>query len=169
MFFSQKEQIERLKNDLEITETEMIRLLNESADKDIKIDSLKASCNALNKQIQESKFWENLSTFWRIIAVALLIVCLKAIFSPVSHRLSPDIGSQDDEYGREGQVTGFHYEKKTWWGFRKQVYDEVRFVKHRGPQYLDGNEWQDVPEEAWGNAVVDDRAMEMDNRGWHEQ
>lgn len=105
----------------------------------------------------------------RIAIIALTLICIRSVMNPITHRLSPDIGTAEGEHDREGQVVGFHYEKRTWWGFRKQVFDRIKFVKGRGPQYLDGGNWKDVPDEGWGVYPEDDRVMEVDNRGWHEE
>lgn len=118
-----------------------------------------------------TKSWEDASATARWCWVIAGVLLVKTLATPVSHRLSPDIGSFDDEREQPGQVVGFHYEKKSWWGFRKQRFDEIRFVDGRGPQYFDedAQRWVDVPPEAWGERHVDYRDMEVDNRGWHER
>lgn len=110
-------------------------------------------------------------TTYKILAVVACLIFIRAAFTPITHRLGPDIGTADDEYDRVGQVVGFHYEVKSWWGFRSKIYDSIRFVKNRGPQYLDekSQQWYDIPDEAWGERMGDDITMEVDNRGWHEQ
>lgn len=121
---------------------------------------------------QKGNLWERSGWTLRIAVVMLTLICVRAVINPVTHRLSPDIGTAEDESNREGQVVGFHYERASWWGFRKKTYDSIRFVAGRGPQYLDEDtgKWRDVPPEAWGiGAELDERAMDVDNRGWHEQ
>jgi hypothetical protein len=79
-----------------------------------------------------------------IAGFCMFCVCIKFF---TTHRLSPDIGLEGES--REGQVTGFHYEVKSWWGLSKNVYDQIRFSEGY-PQYWDGEKWKAVPEEAWG-------------------
>lgn len=104
--------------------------------------------------------------------VVLGFICIKAVMNPSTHRLSPDIGTADDEFDKEGQVTGFHYRETSWWGFRKKTHDRIRFVAGRGPQYFDESsaKWREVPPEAWDAGMGDDdRTMETDNHGSYEQ
>lgn len=126
--------------------------------------SLAASYQSLrseNAKLKES-WWEKSGWIIRIIATILIIVSIRAVINPVTHRLSPDIGTAEGENSnRIGRVTGFHYEKRTWWGFRKTIYDDIKFTEN-GPQYLDGEKWRYVPEEAWGvaQAVNDSEEVE---------
>lgn len=113
--------------------------------------------------------WEDAGPGRKCLWLFLGFLCIRALISPTSHRLSPDIG--DDEYGRTGQVVGFHYEKRSWWGFRKQVFDSIRFAENQQPEYLDekSGKWKAVPPEAWGEYQEDDRDIQMENRGYYEQ
>lgn len=122
-------------------------------------------------ETQPGKLWERSGWTLRIVMVVLALITIRAVMNPVTHRLSPDIGTSEDEYDREGQVIGFHYQRNSWWGWRKKTFDSIRFVPDRGPQYLDDDEkWRDVPEEAWGvPPPLDDRDMGFDNRGAYEQ
>lgn len=115
----------------------------------------------IDREIKAEERKKALKALYHIVA---FILFARWAFNPISHRLLPDIGTDE----RAGTLVGFHYERRTWWGFRKQTFDDIRFQKDQGPQYLDGAEWKDVPDEAWKPAELDDRQMETDNRGAHE-
>ena len=110
------------------------------------------SLTSENAKLKEN-WWEKSSWIIRIIAIILIIISIRAVLNPVTHRLSPDIcRAEDENSNRIGRVTGFHYEKRTWWGFRKTIYYDIKFTEN-GPQYLDGEKWRYVPDEAWGVAT----------------
>lgn len=99
---------------------------------------------------RHGNLWERSGWLQRILMVTVAIISLKALFNPVTHRLSPDVGFEDSE--RPGKVEGFHYTKKSWWGFRTVTYDRIRFQRREGPEYYDpkSKKWHIVPPEAWG-------------------
>ena len=134
-----------------------------------RIESLAETLHEVRQSQSEQQKRESKKLVLTVIAFLFMIKL--GLFSPVTHRLYPDIGSEQSDSDRIGQVTGFHYQRNSWWGWKKKTFDRIRFVADHGPQYLDDeNKWQDVPEEAWGQQTVDDdRPMEQDNRGWHEQ
>lgn len=76
--------------------------------------------------------------------LGMFFICIKFF---TTHRLSPDIGLEGES--KAGQVTGFHYEVKSWWGLSKETYNQIRFSAGY-PQYWDGAQWKTVPEQAWG-------------------
>lgn len=97
-----------------------------------------------------SNRWKSMSGMGKILSALMVLIFIKALINPVTHRLSPDIGTTMHDEDAAGQVTGFHYEKRTWWGWRKKTYDSIRFNEN-GPEYLDGEQWKSVPAEAWGS------------------
>lgn len=82
---------------------------------------------------QQDNLWERSGWPLRVATVILTLTCVRALINPLTHRLSPDIGTAEGESNREGQVVGFHYERTSWWGFRKKTYDRICFVAGRGP------------------------------------
>jgi len=88
----------------------------------------------------------------KYIAIAfLVIISLKTLINPSSHVLFPDVA---DSGMMKGQVVGFRYVKSTWWGMRKQNYQQIRFLDHQGPQYYDPetSKWLDVPSNAYADS-----------------
>jgi hypothetical protein len=90
-----------------------------------------------------------------LILAALGILLIKTLISPSTHVLLPDVA---DSGPRKGCVIGFRYVKKTWWGFRKQTYGNIRFAAEKRPQYYDpdGNKWLNLPSEAYADAEDDE-------------
>jgi hypothetical protein len=140
----------------EIFETEMrfyrLEVENQRL-KTVDEDRMRLRDELLESRAREYKAnnrWESMGVTGKIITALLVLIFLKALISPVTHRLSPDVGTADHEGDVAGQVIGFHYEKRTWWGWRKKTYDSIRF-RETGPEYLDGEQWKSVPAEAWGS------------------
>lgn len=90
-----------------------------------------------------------------LILAALAILLIKTLINPSSQMLLPVVA---DSGPREGCVVGFRYIEKTWWGFRKQTFDAIRFAAEKRPQYydFDDNKWLDISSEAYADAEDDE-------------
>lgn len=105
----------------------------------------------LRRMDREFKQAERKEGMRNLVLAALAILLAKTLLNPSSHVLMPDIA---DGGPRQGTVIGFRYVKKTWWGFRKQTFDTIRFAAEKRPQFYDpaSNKWTDVPSEAYADA-----------------
>jgi Flp pilus assembly protein TadB len=118
---------------------------------DAVIDANQAAAPDLKSLEQEFKRAERKEGMRNLILAALAILLIKTLINPSSHVLLPDVA---DSGPRQGCVVGFRYIKKTWWGFRKQTFDDVRFAAEKRPQYYDpdSNKWLDIPSDAYADA-----------------
>jgi uncharacterized membrane protein (DUF485 family) len=108
-----------------------------------------------------------------LIAFGVLVMAFFSIFETHSATTSwafrtgelVPVATETDKGSHEILVT---YRQKSWWRWKTNGEWETRLNQNGEWEYLDGSKWQPVPLEVY-NSSSDDRAMEMDNRGWHEQ
>ena len=68
----------------------------------------------------------------------------------------------------EGWKTSIVYRQKSWWGWKKDGLWPARPDSSGEWEYWDDKKWRAVPIEVYDSSG-DERNMEVDNRGWHEQ
>lgn len=106
-----------------------------------------------NELEDKNKWFNKLNGFSQVVIIflglAVFFISFKAVFSPVTHRLSPTLGLEGE--GRSGQVVGFHYEVKSWWGLRTTRYNQIKFPHDGTPLYFADGKWKTVPWIAWGD------------------
>jgi hypothetical protein len=104
------------------------------------------------KQSVSTFGWHKFKAMIKYLLLATLAILLgKTLINPASHVLYPDVA---DNGPAKGHVVGFRYVKSTWWGFRKQIFEQIRFIAKNRPQYYNPkkNKWLDVPSEAYADS-----------------
>ncbi len=75
------------------------------------------------------------------------------------------VATETDKGSHEILVT---YRQKSWWKWKTDGEWETRLNQNGEWEYQNKEKWIPVPLDVYSD-TNDDRAMEMDNRGWHEQ
>lgn len=108
-----------------------------------------------------------------VIAFGVLVMAFFSIFETKSANSSwafrtgelVPVVQEMNEGGHEVLLTYF---QKSWWKWKKDGEWETRLNPDGEWEYLDKGKWIPVPLDVYSN-TDDDRSMEADNRGWHEQ